>query len=388
MPTPARLLLLSERFAPDLGGVARSATRTAAALAALGVRVDVLAWTRQLPPGALETTGTEDSRPGITSHRLGLFGEWDLSLQHTLNVLDWLQERERFDAVWGHYLFPAGFAAVWFAESAGLPSVVSARGNDVDRLMFPPGDFARLLWTLERATVVNAVSKELARKINLLLGRDAGVRLVPNVVDLDVFCPGPPDEALRRRLGVLPVEAVLGFSGELRHKKGIDFLLAGIHDVRLVRPACLLVIGEARPDERAKLAAFAAEHPDDAARVLVTGHLDDPAAVARHLRLCDLFLQPSVWDGMPNALLEAMACGRIPLASDAGGIPEVVVHGESGFLLKRSQLGRLGEAALELLALPAEKRSKLEAAARERVSSEFHAGVEAEALRQVLVKLR
>jgi len=67
---------------------------------------------------------------------------------------------------------------------------------------------------------------------------------------------------------------------------------------------------------------------------------------------------------MPNALLEAMACERVVLASDAGGIGEVVNHGETGFIVKRAELHRLGEAALELLDLQPDERARIGAAAR------------------------
>ena len=62
-------------------------------------------------------------------------------------------------------------------------------------------------------------------------------------------------------------------------------------------------------------------------RVIVTGHLDLPEQVAEHLSLCDVYLQPSLWEGMPNALMEAMASGCGCIGSDAGGIPEVIEHG-------------------------------------------------------------
>jgi glycosyltransferase involved in cell wall biosynthesis len=376
--------MIVERFPPDVGGLARSGRRIAAAVAELGMTVHVLSWSRQLPAGALETA---DVARGLTAHRVGLFAEWDTSLQHTMNVLEWLHGRERFDAVWGHYLYPAGFAAVLFGETFGVPSTVSARGNDVDRLTFPPGDFARLLWTLRRAGVVTAVSQDLRRKIGVLLGHDAGVEIVPNVVDLETFRPGPPDPQLRQGLGIAADEAVLGFSGELRLKKGTDFLFAALREVRRTRPACLLVIGEARTQDRAKLAAFAAECPRDAGRVLVTRHLDDPAAVAEHLRLCDVYVQPSLWEGTPNALLEAMACGRACVASDAGGIPDVIEHGASGFVLPKHALGRLGEAVLELLALPPAERDAFGRAARLRAEQAFHPTAEAAALRRVFRRL-
>jgi len=319
-------------------------------------------------------------------HRLGLFGAPDTSMQYTLNVLEWLHAERAFAALWGHYLQPAGFLAVLFGERAGLPCTVSARGNDLERTLFPPGDFARLLWTLERAGVVTAASRALKANIDLLLGTERAAVLY-NAVDPVLFAPGPPDPGLRRSLGIDPREAVLGFSGELRLKKGLPFLLDALARVRRVRPACLLVIGEIRGRDTLLLDNFRAERPEDAARVIVTGHIPDPAEVAGRLRLCDLFLHPSLWDGLPNALLEAMACAIPVLASDAGGIPEALCGSAGGRLLARNELHRLGEAALELLDLPPAERAAMGTAGRRRALEAFHPGQEADALRAVLSSL-
>ena len=386
-----RLLMIAERFPPDIGGVARSAGRIAAALARLEISVEVLAWAKTLPPGELvsETTqpSTELGGGGVTVHRLGLFGSLDFSLQHSLNVLEWLHEQRPFDAVWGHYLFPAGFMATLFAELVHIPSTVSVRGNDVDRLMFPPGDFARLLWTLQRSSVRTAVSRDLAQKVDVLLGRDSETLVIGNSVDLKTFAPQPADADLQTRLGIAPDEAVLGFCGELRQKKGLPHLLRALRSVRAVRPACLLVIGDVRIRERALLSEFSADCPEDAARIVITGQVHEPSAVARHLALCDLLLLPSLWDGLPNALLEAQAAGVPVLASDAGGIPEAITHGQTGFLVPRSQLHRLGEAALEVLGLSADVRSQIVAAARKSVATNFCDTTEAAALTEVLRRL-
>ena len=164
-------------------------------------------------------------------------------------------------------------------------------------------------------------------------------------------------------------------------------MLGALRDVRRTRPACLLVIGEVRAREATALSTFSAEDADSAARSLVTGPLDDPNDVARHLRLCDVVLLPSVWDGLPNALLEAMACARPVLASDSGGIPEVIEHGVSGLMLRRDSLHRLGEAVLELLDQGPDFASKLGAAARQRVLTRFHPEIERERLRKVLDRL-
>ena len=381
-----RLLLITERFPPDLGGVARSANRTARALAAVGLEVHVLAWTRSLPAGILDTS-RGDAPFDPTVHRLGLFSQLDMSLQHTMNVVEWLHGTRPFGAIWGHYLYPAGFLAVMAARTFDIPSIVAARGNDVDRLMFPPGDFARLTWTLQHAGLVTVVSHDLARKVRLLVERDDGIEVIANVVDPETFSPAPPEPSLRSALKIATDEVVLGFCGELRHKKGLPFLLSALREVRRVRPACLLVIGDVRAREATVLSTFSAEAPDSAARIVVTGPLDNPIEVARHLRLCDVVLLPSVWDGLPNALLEAMACARPVLASDSGGIPEVIEHGVSGLMLPRAALHRLGEAVLELLDQGPEFADALGTAARQRVLSCFHPEIERNLLKRVVDRL-
>jgi glycosyltransferase involved in cell wall biosynthesis len=397
--TTRSLLMIAERFPPDLGGVARSASRTADAIARLGWDVHVLAWTKTLAPGAIETIQIEpasasgnESQTGVTVHRLGLFSNWDFSLQHTTNVLEWLHQQYNFDAAWGHYIYPAGYMAVVFAETAGIPSTVSARGNDIDRLMFPPGDFARLMWTLERATVVSSVSQDLSNKIEMLLGKKVDPVVLANVVDGELFQPAQHDdfellEHLREQLQIAPQESVLGFCGELRHKKGLPFILAALVEVRENRDACLLVIGEVRPRERAYLSTFAVEHPEAAERIVVTGHLENQSDVVRHLQLCEVVLQPSVWDGLPNSILEAMACAKIVVASDAGGIPEAITHGEDGFIIPKALLNNLGVATLEILDMVPEQRHQVEAAAREAIVTRFNSGVEAARLTGLLNRL-
>jgi phosphatidylinositol alpha-1,6-mannosyltransferase len=377
------ILMICERFPPEVGGLARSGGRIASSLRKMGCSVHVLAWSRRLPPGFVETKDTD----GIVLHRMGRFSNWDLTMQHSLNVLEWLHGRHGFDVTWGHYLQIAGFLAVMFARKEKLRSIVSARGNDIDQLMFPPGDFARLKWTLEQATRVTSVSEELAAKIRLIMGDDFAVEVIPNAVDTEVFSPGPPDSALRERLGVGSEETILGFSGELRHKKGLAFLPGALAEVRRNRPACLLVIGEIRAREQSTLSAFAAEDPETAGRILSTGHLEESVEVARHLRLCDLVLQPSVWDGMPNSVLEAMACERLVLASDAGGIPEVLQHGVNGAVVRKTELNHLGKAIIETLDLPEDDRRSLQAAARQAILERFTGSNEEWALQELLQRL-
>jgi glycosyltransferase involved in cell wall biosynthesis len=307
-------------------------------------------------------------------------------MPHTLNLLDWLASIAPYDLVWGHYVSLAGFLAVWYGRLHGVCSVVSIRGNDLDRDVFPPGDLARLEWTLRHAGCVTAVTAELARKAQALAGRTDVVHL-RNVVDTEAFAPAHPDADLRARLGIEPGEAVLGFCGELREKKGLTYLLEGLAAVRRVRPARLLIIGDVRPSEMPHLTQLLGPEPLASHGIAITGLLSAPAAVNAHLQLCDVYLQPSLWDGMPNALLEAMAAGCGAIASDAGGIPEIITPGVDGIILPRWQLHRLGEATLEWLTAAPEHRERIRRAARQRMLDEFHPDRERQALQALLARL-
>ncbi|MBD2362052.1 glycosyltransferase [Anabaena minutissima FACHB-250] len=394
-----RLLIITERYTPDLGGLASSATRLVTILCQLGIEVDVITWSRYLQPGEVLPPESLEIKPRV--YRIGLYRHWDMTMPHTLNFLEWLHQTRNYDAVWGHYLFPSGFIATWFAKLQGLVSTVSARGNDIDRQMFPPGDFARLQWTLQNTDVITAVSADIGRKIQLLSGRD-DVLVLKNTVDTEIFSPWNEssqrpkpvssekrftEDNLRNSLGIAPNEVVLGFCGELREKKGQQFLLNALTTVRQQRPACLLIIGEVRAAQESVLQLYTSHQPENAQRVIVTGHLSHPEKVAAYLRLCDVYLQPSLWEGMPNALLEAMACGCCCIASDAGGIPEIISHGENGFLLSRSQLHKLGEAVLECLEITLEEKNRVQQTARDRILTTHSITQEKQQLQTVIDRL-
>jgi glycosyltransferase involved in cell wall biosynthesis len=369
-----------------MGGVATSAGRISRSLAAMDCDVDVIAWTRSLQPGVVaHEDAHEDGAPSI--YRMGRYREWDATMPHTLNLFDWLCTKHTYQAIWGHYLSPGGFLATWFGRLKNIPTTVSVRGNDLDRDMYPPGDFSRLHWTLNNATCISAVTQDLAAKVTALCGRQDVVWL-KNVVDANVFFPiSGPSLELRGKLGIRPDEIVLGFAGELREKKGQHFLLDALRILRETRPVCLLIIGEVRPSEMPRLMQWTGAGALEDHRVLVTGQLATPSEVNQHLQLCDVYLQPSLWDGMPNALLEAMAAGCGCIGSDAGGIPEAIDNGTNGIILPRWQLHRLPDAVLEWMSSPPEYRDRIRQAARDRAIADYGPAVERRQLQSILERL-
>jgi glycosyltransferase involved in cell wall biosynthesis len=251
-----------------------------------------------------------------------------------------------------------------------VPSIVSARGNDLDRTVLAPSKAAHTLHALQHADAVTANSQDLARKARSL-GGGRVVRVIPNGVDAELFCPGPTDMALRASLGI-PEGPVIGFVGEARAKKGLAHLLVAFESLSARTPATLLFIGGVRKDDRPTLDVFRARHPD--LPVIVVEDMP-PAELPPYYRAIDVVVMPSLRDGLPNALLEAMACGRPVVATNAGGMPDVIENGENGTMVEVGDVDGLA-AGIEALLADAGLSARYSEAARRTVVERFTPGRE------------
>jgi glycosyltransferase involved in cell wall biosynthesis len=357
-----RIGLLSDRFPPDVGGLAQAAARIARELARAGCEVEVLASEARLPPGTLR----EEESDGVRVRRLGAARD-AAETQALLFERLVARHRERpFDGLHGLYLVRSGFLAAYAGRYLGVPSVVSARGNDLDRAVHDPARAAHVLRALELASRVTAVSEDLGRKARALAPNEARVDVVPNGVDTTVFRPVAPDAELAETLG-LDGRAVIGFAGELRHKKGLTTLLPALALLAGRRPVTLLAIGEVRDGEQGFVELFRRRHPEVRLCFVPTR----PAAELPPLyALMDVFVHPSLRDGMPNALLEALACARPAVASAVGGIPDVLGAGNGGVLVAPGDPQALAAALEGVLADPLHATA-MGAAGRSHVASRF-----------------
>ena len=357
-----KILFVTQSYAPNIGGLATSGARISNTLAQLGHEVHVLAFTGEIDSGEVET---EQLPSGVSVHRFGRAKKVDFTQQQALIFLEWLHQQVEFDLVWSHYAWENGFLGIWFAEQFGIPSVVAVRGNDMDRQLFPPGDLSRLRWMLERATEIVSVSADLASKIETLVKRQATV--LHNSVDGKLFGfdrDVAEVDQLKESLGIQPHEMVLVFCGELRAKKGLPALVECFQRVAASRPTKLLLIGDIRKQDRGPFERLLAAADLTEEQIVVTRHLESQADIAAHLRLGDMFLLPSLWDGLPNSLLEAMAVGLPVIASDAGAIGEVLTHNESGIVIPRSHLHQFAHRIDQFFSRPAKERDAMIANAR------------------------
>jgi glycosyltransferase involved in cell wall biosynthesis len=354
------VLVVAERALPDRGGLAVATSRIARQAKTRGEQVHLIQITRDAAPGARGRL----ERDGIPHHLVGALPREDDTLAALAEHVREIAREHGIDLVHSIYAGRAGYVATLVARQLGVPSVVSLRGNDLDRGLYRPSDVALLGECLRRATVVTAVSKALANAASRLFEREA--LHVTNSVDGDTFAPLPRDDALRKELG-LADGAVLGFSGELREKKGIRFLLPAFAHLAKRRPVSLLLIGGVRKEAEPALEQFVAAMPEAAARLHLIPYERNATRLCRMFSLTDLMVFPSLWEGTPNAVLEAMAAGCLVLASSVGGHNDLIEHGVSGALLPLSDFDRLPAAVEEMLDLPEPRRTAMKTNARAQV---------------------
>ncbi len=180
------------------------------------------------------------------------------------------------------------------------------------------------------------------------------VTVIPNAVDIDAFEPGgQPDAALKAKLG-LQNASVIGFIGSFYAYEGLDLLLEALPGILLQRPEVRVLLVGGGPQDAALKAQ--AQRLGVADKVVFTGRVPH-AEVQRYYDLIDVLAYPRHSMRLtelvtPLKPLEAMAQGRLLVASDVGGHKELIRHGETGMLFKAGSAAALTQTVVNLLADP------------------------------------
>lgn len=364
-----KIAFLSEKYTPDLGGLAISAERLAGLLASAGYNVRVFAPTLNLPASKTRTLPAN----GVSVTRFGAHKRVDDTLVDWFELVVEEHKRESFDVLQAYFLTQAGFVAAYAGKYLDVPSIVSVRGNDLERAIFDPSRVGHILYAIGQASAVTTNANELAKKARALMP-GLEVTVIPNGIDVEHFEPLPRNTALAQSLNLMSegnstgTSRVIGFAGELREKKGLRPLLSASAQVNQKNPATLLIVGDIRAGEDKQFYEdFQRSHPN--MHIAVTGfisHSDLPA----YYSLIDVFVQPSLRDGLPNALLEAMACGKAVIGTPVGGILDAVTDCETGRLVSTNNVAELADTIDELLS-DDHQRNKLGSAACQTIENNF-----------------
>jgi glycosyltransferase involved in cell wall biosynthesis len=230
-------------------------------------------------------------------------------------------DASRFDVIDAHYFYPDGVAAARVADALGLPLVISARGSDINAVADIPFARRRMLEAATRAQALIAVSEALARKMVQIGMPSDRIHVLRNGVDTELFVPLSRVEA-RKRLGLNEEARWVVAVGNLVPEKGLDVLIRAVGALGDTR---LLIVGDGvlRKALRKRAQKLAP------ARIIFRGNM--PQSELRYAYAAgDVLALPSLREGWPNVLLEAIACGTPVVASDVGGVPEILRDESAG----------------------------------------------------------
>jgi glycosyltransferase involved in cell wall biosynthesis len=298
---------------------------------------------------------------GIPVIDLGMTAKWRWDafwrLYHLLR-----RERPTILHTW---MFHANLPGRVLGRLAGVPIIITSRRNE--NIGGPMRERLNR-WTARLDDRVIAVC-ELARQAEIERARVAPEHVVTiyNGVDAEQFSATNEQAAVRiRRTLSIPLDApLLGAVGRLHPQKDFTTLLAAVAQVKEHVPTAQLLLvgdGELRDDLEAQ-----AHLLDLSATVIFAGHRTDVPDI---LSTLDVFVLPSLWEGMPNVVLEAMATGLPVVATAVGGTTEVVVDGVTGLLVSPRNPDMLAQAIIRLLHDP-DLRRKMGQAGQRRVEQYF-----------------
>ncbi len=258
-----------------------------------------------------------------------------------------LWREEPWDLLYGTWLFPDGHAVAQAARRFGRPCVLKAHGSDVNEVARHPFRRALIRRAMDHAAAVVAVSRALGDRLTALGAPPGKVRLLYNGVDPQAFRPLDRGWA-RRALGLPEDEPLVLFVGNLKRAKGPGLFVEALG--RLARnggaPAgAILGSGPYRTALERAIRARGLQ-----GRVHLAGAADHPV-MATWYAAADAVCLPSLMEGVPNVVLEALACGRPVVATAVGGIPEVMDE-TCGALVPAGDVEALAEALAGVLNRP------------------------------------
>ena len=223
------------------------------------------------------------------------------------------------DIILNYVVYPDGYAAVRVGRALGVPVVLTAIGSDLNRI--PDALCAHLTRiALRQAGFVTTVSHDLGRTAQRLGAQPEKVQAILNGCDTEVFHPRDGAGA-RAELGLDAAAEVVVYVGRLDVRKGLIELVEAIAALRPTRKKlhCYLV-GDG-PDKPPILEAIA--RTGTAATITLLPPCPTQE-VARWMAASDLVTLPSYREGCPNVIVEALAAGRPVVATNVGGIPELM----------------------------------------------------------------
>jgi N-acetyl-alpha-D-glucosaminyl L-malate synthase BshA len=360
---------------PTFGGSGVLAAELGVGLAQRGHRVHVLSYE---VPGRLDHLVENLTFHEVVTPTYPLLEHSPYTLALASKIIE-VSQYEGLDVLHAHYAVPHSTSAYLARQVLGTKAprlVTTLHGTDITLVGNDPSFLPITRFSIIETDAITTPSAFLreATYRNLDVPRSVAIDVIPNFVDTDRFAPGPPRHAELRALLGGPVEpaggqrpAVLIHVSNFRALKRVDDVVRIFAAVQKVRPAVLILVGDG--PERSRVEALARQLCP-AGRVVLVGKMQ---SFVELLQMADVFLMPSESESFGLAALEALSCGVPVVASRVGGVPEVVLDGQVGYLAPVGDVAAMAERVLQILSDP-ELHGRLSRAARAHALAHYQAG--------------
>jgi N-acetyl-alpha-D-glucosaminyl L-malate synthase BshA len=290
------------------------------------------------------------------------------SLALAVSIHD-VADRFGLDLIHVHYAIPHATSA-WIAgemfEGSGGPRIVTTlHGTDITLVGQHPSFHSIARFSILKSHGITAVSNYLRHETETSFGvAPDRIRVIPNFVNTALY---RRDRLPCHRSTLAPEgEKILMHVSNFRAVKRVEDVIEVFARVNRKVPSRLVMVGDGPERPRASQRAEALGVSD---RVLFLGK---HVSVDELLACADLFVLPSESESFGLAALEAIACGTPVVASDVGGLPEVIPHGEAGYLFPLGDVEAMADGAIEILSSE-EVWGRMSAAGREVAREQFSA---------------
>lgn len=325
---------------PTYGGSGIVATELAMALAEGGDEVHVLSYAL---PSRLSLMSPRIFFHEVITPSYPLFEYPPYSLTLATKMVE-VARHSRLDVMHVHYAIPNAVSAVLARQIVApqpLPVVTTLHGTDVTLIGNDPNYIETTRWGIVQSDAVTAVSGWLRRTTEQQLGIQSPIDVVPNFIDPQRYEQARTSPGARR--WAKPGERVLVHISNFRPLKRVIDVVEVFLRVREEVPCRLLMVGDG--PERGRVEQRCRDC-DACNSITFVGSLP---LIEEVLVGADLFFLPSETESFGLAALEALSCEVPVIATAVGGLPEVVVHGENGFLHPIGDVEGMAASALRLL---------------------------------------
>jgi L-malate glycosyltransferase len=331
---------------PTYGGSGVVATELGIELAARGHQVHFITYSQPIR--------LTEPQPNIHYHEVEVsryplfeYPPYDLALATRMAEV---AELYQLDLLHVHYAIPHSVSALLarqMLESTGrkLPFVTTLHGTDITLVGQDHSYLPITRFSIEQSDGVTSISRYLREVTIREFEVKNSIAVIPNFVNCDVYRRDRKRDE-RRREFARDDERVLVHLSNFRPVKRVEDVIEIFDRVNAVVPSKLLMIGDGPDRSKAEWLAMK-KHIHD--RVLFLGKQD---RVHEKLAVADIMLLPSQLESFGLAALEAMACEVIPIATNAGGLPEVIDHGRTGFMADVGDVDTMAAHAIDVLSDP------------------------------------